>query len=113
MELLLKGKVQKLGTTFGVIKSNDYNELHFFILSDIIDNDKTKIKLGDNVSFELKTNKSRGSNAIKIKILSKGSLLMNKGINKNENIKDPTEPEIVFLGLILVIFFHLNIFPKT
>ena len=44
MELLLKGKVQKLGTTFGVIKSNDYKELHFFILSDIIDNDKTKIK---------------------------------------------------------------------
>ena len=70
MELLLKGKVQKLGTTFGVIKSNDYNELHFFILSDIIDNDKTKIKLGDNVSFELKTNKARGSNAVKIKILS-------------------------------------------
>ena len=33
--------------------------------------------------------------------------------NENkENIKDPKTPDKVFLGLILVIFFHLNIFPK-
>ena len=36
MQLTLKGKINKLGSTFGIIKSNDYNELHFFILSDII-----------------------------------------------------------------------------
>tara|TARA_B110000238_G_scaffold195092_1_gene233843 strand:- start:1091 stop:2713 length:1623 start_codon:yes stop_codon:yes gene_type:complete len=83
MELLLKGKVQKLGTTFGVIKSDDYNELHFFILSDIIDNEKTKIKLGDNVSFGLKTNKARGSNAVKIKILSNE----NTKIHSDDNLQ--------------------------
>ena len=42
MELLLEGKVKKLGATFGIIKSNDFNELHLFILSDIIDNDRNK-----------------------------------------------------------------------
>ena len=88
MELLLKGKVQKLGTTFGVIKSNDYNELHFFILSDIIDNDKTKIKLGNNVSFELKTNKARGSNAIKIKILSNENTKIHSGDNSQKEKTD-------------------------
>lgn len=98
MELLLKGKVQKLGTTFGVIKSNDYNELHFFILSDIIDNDKTKIKLGDNVSFELKTNKSRGSNAIKIKILSNENTKVHLGDN-SQKIKTDKFPIEVILKL--------------
>ena len=29
MELILKGEVTKLESTFGVIKSDDYNEEHF------------------------------------------------------------------------------------
>ena len=31
----------------------------------------------------------------------------------NEKIKEPNTPDKVFLGLILVNFFHLKIFPKT
>ena len=68
MELLLKGNIKKIGGTFGIIKSENYNEEHFFIKSDIIKSDRKKIKLGDSVSFELKTNSSRGSNAYRIKI---------------------------------------------
>ena len=30
-----------------------------------------------------------------------------------ENMKEPIDPEIVLLGLILVSFFPLNIFPQT
>ena len=60
MELALKGKVKKLGATFGIIKSIDYNEEHFFIKSDVLKNDRSKIKIGNTVIFELKTNKNRG-----------------------------------------------------
>jgi len=66
MELLLKGNIKKIGATFGIIESHSYDEDHFFIKSDIIKQDRRKVKLGDTVSFELKTNNSRGSNAIKI-----------------------------------------------
>ena len=69
MELTLKGKIKKLGTTYGIIESNDYNEEHFFIKSDVLINDRSKIKIGNTVIFELKTNKNRGSNACKIKLL--------------------------------------------
>ena len=34
-------------------------------------------------------------------------------IDHNDNINDPTTPDKVFLGLILVNFFHLKIFPKV
>ena len=30
-----------------------------------------------------------------------------------ENMNEPIDPEIVLLGLILVSFFPLNIFPQT
>ena len=92
MKLLLKGKVKKLGSTFGVIKSNDYNELHFFILSDIIENDRLKIKLGDTVTFELKTNKARGSNAIKIKLFSPEDITID--LAENAQLKKPVESSI-------------------
>jgi hypothetical protein len=36
---------------------------------------------------------------------------MNK--ENKENINDPKTPDKVLLGLILVIFFHLNVLPKT
>ena len=70
MELTLKGKIKKLGSTYGIINSNDYNEEHFFIKSDVDKTDRIKIKLGDLVTFELKKNKARGSNAYKIKLFS-------------------------------------------
>jgi len=92
MQLTLKGKVKKLGITFGIIKSNDYNELHFFIISDIIENDRLKIKLADTVSFELKTNKARGSNAIKIKLFSNENI--NNDLIEDIQSKKPVEASI-------------------
>jgi len=74
MELTLKGKIKKLGTTYGIIESNDYNEEHFFIKSDVLKNDRSKIKIGNTVIFELKTNKNRGSNACKIKLLDDNNI---------------------------------------
>ena len=74
MELTLKGKIKKLGTTYGIIESNDYNEEHFFIKSDVLINDRSKIKIGNTVIFELKTNKNRGSNACKIKLLDDNNI---------------------------------------
>ena len=92
MELLLKGKVKKLGSTFGVIKSNDYEELHFFMLTDIIEKDRLKIKLGDTVSFEMKTNKARGSDAIKIKLLTREDITID--IVENLNNKKSSQLSI-------------------
>ena len=48
----------------------------------------TRIKLGDNVSFELKTNKARGSNAVKIKILSNENTKFHSGDNLQKEKKD-------------------------
>ena len=36
-----------------------------------------------------------------------------KGISKKEKVNEPTEPHIVFLGLIFVNFLPLNNFPNT
>ena len=70
MELILKGEITKLGSTYGVIKSDDYEENHFFIKSDIIDGDKSEIKIGQKVTFELKSNKIKKSKAYRIRLLS-------------------------------------------
>ena len=73
MEFNLTGKVKRIGDTFGIIKSNEYDEEHFFIKSDVVEGDRLKIKLGDTVNFELKTNKARGSNAFKIRLYNNES----------------------------------------
>ena len=39
--------------------------------------------------------------------------MLKKGINNIEKIKEPKDPEIVFLGLIFVNFLPLKIFPKV
>jgi hypothetical protein len=36
-----------------------------------------------------------------------------KGISKNEKVKEPIDPDIVFLGLIFVNFFPLKSFPNV
>ena len=38
---------------------------------------------------------------------------LSKSIENKENTNDPKTPDKVFLGLILVNFFHLKIFPKA
>ena len=38
--------------------------------------------------------------------------LRKKGIKSREKINDPTDPDIVLFGLILVNFFPLNVLPK-
>ena len=40
-------------------------------------------------------------------------LCKKRGINNIEKMKEPMDPEIVLLGLILVSFLPLNIFPQT
>ena len=88
MQLTLKGKIKKLSNTYGIIKSNDYEEEHFFMKSDIIQNDRSKIKVGSTVAFELKVNKARGSNAHKIKLLN------DKNIIYDDVSKLKSSPEI-------------------
>ena len=99
MELLLKGNIKKIGGTFGIIKSENYNEEHFFIKSDIIKSDRKKIKLGDSVSFELKTNSSRGSNAYRIKIDTSeeisSDLEQNNSLKKIQNPKLISKPKMI------------------
>jgi len=92
MELALKGKVKKLGATFGIIKSIDYNEEHFFIKSDIIQSDRSKVKVGSTVAFELKVNKARGSNAHKIRLLNDKKII-NNDVSK---LKSSTDIETIF-----------------
>ena len=77
MELILKGEVTKLESTFGVIKSHDYDEEHFFLKSDILEKDRHKIKVGNKVVFELKSNKIKGSSAIRIKCLNQNFEYLN------------------------------------
>ena len=42
-----------------------------------------------------------------------GKIALAINTENKENTNDPKTPDKVFLGLILVNFFHLNIFPKT
>ena len=92
MQLTLKGKIKKLSNTYGIIKSNDYEEEHFFMKSDIIQNDRSKIKVGSTVAFELKVNKARGSNAHKIKLLNDKNIIYDD-VSK---LKSSPEIETVF-----------------
>ena len=85
MQLTLKGKIKKLSNTYGIIKSNDYEEEHFFIIYDVFENDRCKIKIGDIVTFELKPNNARGSNAFKIKLLSDEKLSNENHHNSKSN----------------------------
>ena len=70
MQLTLKGKIKKLGNNYGIVKSNDYDEEYFFQKVDVINTDRNWIKIGSKITFELKTNNSRGSNAHRIKLFS-------------------------------------------
>ena len=57
MEIRLKGKVEIINYSYGVIFSDSFNEKFIFLKSSIIDEDRLKIKKNDLVSFELKPDK--------------------------------------------------------
>jgi cold shock CspA family protein len=72
MDLKLIGKIKTLSSTFGVIESVNYDEEHLFIKSDINNADIDIIKIGDTVTYHLKTSKGR-SEATKISIVRIGN----------------------------------------
>ncbi len=68
MKLSLKGRVKSLENMVGSIECEDYNELYYFIKSDIKEEYRKLIKKGDLVYFELKNNKNKRSKAFRISL---------------------------------------------
>ena len=71
MKLGLEGKVKFLEATIGTIDCKEYNEVYYFLKSDIVESDRWKIKKGDTVLFQLKQNKNKKSKAFRVSLLSK------------------------------------------
>ena len=86
MELTLKGIVKKLSSSHGTIYSTDYQESFFFLRSSVNIDDRFIIKKGDEVNFELRTNRVGRSEACKISFFN--SLIKSTSKNKNINLEE-------------------------